>query len=130
MESQPHKDSCSNPEIANREFGRNRQAKRVTRNIVNRARSYERREDENLPMPLRRAHSVRRDDVSRREKVEETPPDRSPWTKRRQWTQPGKINNSYWEQRLQSEQSLPPRTPPPRRKILDMMGGRITPQNR
>merc|ERR1711915_296549 len=81
-------------------------------------------------MPLRRAHGVRRDDVSRREKVEETPPDRSPWTKRRQWTQPGKINNSYWEHRLQSEQSLPPRTPPPRRKILDMMGGRITPQNR
>ena len=32
-------------------------------------------------------------------------------------SRPGKLNNSYWEERVRAETRLPPRTPPPRRRL-------------
>ena len=33
---------------------------------------------------------------------------------------PGKLKVSHWENRVKNEEGLPPRTPPPRRKILNV----------
>ena len=37
---------------------------------------------------------------------------------------PGKLNNSYWENRVRAEtvtgSGLPPRTPPPRRRLVEI----------
>ena len=38
----------------------------------------------------------------------------------RPWARPGKLNNSYWENRVKTEHGLPPKTPPPRRKLMDV----------
>ena len=36
------------------------------------------------------------------------------------YLRPGKLNKSYWEERVRAETRLPPRTPPPRRRLRDM----------
>ena len=36
---------------------------------------------------------------------------------------PGKLNNSYWENRVKADHvlvSLPPKTPPPKRRLMDV----------
>ena len=38
----------------------------------------------------------------------------------RPWTRPGKLNNSYWENRVKSEEAVPARTPPPRRRLVTL----------
>ena len=108
---------------------RSRQARRITKNIHNRARSFERDEAQNSPMPLCRSHSVKREDIGCDQKWENQHQSHGS-RQRRPWTKPGKLNNSYWEKRVQAEHSLPPRTPPPKRKLMGMMDGRITPLNR
>ena len=38
----------------------------------------------------------------------------------RPWARPGKLNNSYWENRVKSEEAVPARTPPPRRRLVTL----------
>ena len=38
----------------------------------------------------------------------------------RPWARPGKLNNSYWENRVKSEAATPARTPPPRRRLVNL----------
>ena len=111
------------------EEDRNRQARRITKNIHNRARSFERDQEQNSPLPLQRSHSLKRQDIGCGQKWENQHQSHGS-RQRRPWTKPGKLNNSYWEKRVQAEHSLPPRTPPPKRKLMGIMDGRITPLSR
>ena len=73
-------------------------------------------------MPLQRSLSLRRRDGSwdrrweetRRQETEERPQQSRPWVR------VGKLNNSYWENRVRSEESAPARTPPPRRRLVTL----------
>ena len=78
------------------------------------------------PPPKRKEMNDLKSTRSTQISISRTPPPKSP-----SFSIPsGKLNNSYWEQRVQAEHSLPPRTPPPRRKLIDITAGRQTPNNR
>ena len=76
--------------------------------------------------PTRRSRSVPRRDSSWDKRWEDKR--RTEERKHsREGTRPGRLNNSYWEEKSKEENSLPTKTPPPKRKLRDMMNGRITP---
>ena len=79
--------------------------------------------------PTRRSRSVPRRDSSWDKKWEDKR--RTEERKHsREGTMPGRLNNSYWEEKSKEENYLPTKTPPPKRKLRDMMNGRITPISR
>ena len=76
-----------------------------------------------LIMAYQRSLSLRRRDGSWDRRWEET--QRGEGGERsgqgRPWARPGKLNNSYWENRVKSEESqVPARTPPPRRRLVTL----------
>ena len=107
------------------EENRNRSENRIAKNGHNRARSFESDEERKSLLTLRRSQSLKRRDGSWDQKWEnQNQAEES--RQSRPWTKPGRLNNSYWEKRVQAEHSLPPRTPPPKRKLMGIMDGRIT----
>ena len=73
-------------------------------------------------MAYQRSLSLRRRDGSWDRRWEET--QRGEGGERpgqsRPWARPGKLNNSYWENRVKSEDAVPARTPPPRRRLVTL----------
>eukprot|EP00092_Neocalanus_flemingeri_P005238 GFUD01005631.1.p1 GENE.GFUD01005631.1~~GFUD01005631.1.p1 ORF type:complete len:1719 (+),score=531.92 GFUD01005631.1:116-5272(+) len=111
------------------EDNRHRSAKRNSKSFHSRARSFESDEERKALLTLRRTQSLKRRDGSwdqqwnDQRKAEES-------RQSRPWTKPGRLNNSYWEKRVQAEHALPPRTPPPKRKLRGIQDGSITPVSR
>ena len=68
---------------------------------------------------LQRSLSLRRRDGSWDRKWEDSQRNETE-VRSRPWARPGKLNNSYWENRVKTEHGLPPKTPPPRRKLMDV----------
>ena len=108
---------------------RHRSAKREIKNPPTRTRSFESDEERKALLTLRRSQSLKRRDGSWDKKWED---DRQSEVsgRSRPWTKPGRLNNSYWEKRVKAEHALPPRTPPPKRKLRGILDGRISPSNR
>ena len=131
-ESCDHQSETSGIAVANEkvEEDRNRSAKRDMTNLHNRAWSFESGERERKSLlTSRRSQSLKRREGSWNQKWEDK--NREEETNQRQfWTKPGKLNNSYWEQKFQAESFLPPKTLPPKKKLRDIYDGRITPVER
>ena len=88
-----------------------------------------RAEERQSPTISRRSQSLKRRDSSWDKKWEAQ--SRTEGTRQsRTVAKPGKLNNFYWEKRVKDESSLPPKTPPPKRKLREMLDGRITPISR
>ena len=111
------------------EEDRHRSSKRNPNNVNSRARSFESDEERKALLTLRRSQSLKRRDGSWDQKWEDQRKAEES-SRCRPWTKPGRLNNSYWEKRVQTEHGLPPRTPPPKRKLRGIVDGRITPINR
>ena len=108
---------------------RHRSANRETKNLMIRARSFESDEERKALLTLRRSQSLKRRDGSWDKKWEDER-QAEVSSRSRPWTKPGRLNNSYWEKRVKAEHALPPRTPPPKRKLRGILDGRISPSNR
>ena len=132
---------------------RNRQSKKMTQNIQNRARSFERDPNQTSSFTLRRTQSLKRKDNFWTNKIEnqnqeeeqissfklrrsqslkrtdrkwENQDEAEGPRQRTAWTRPGKLNNSYWEKRAEGDYSLPTRTPTPRRRLIEKTNETIT----
>ena len=150
-------DSAIADTTAVKDEDRNRQSKKMTQNIQNRARSFERDPNQTSSFILRRTQSLKRKDNFWTNKIENQNQEeeqissfklrRSQSLKRQYrkwenqdeaegprqrtaWTRPGKLNNSYWEKRAEGDYSLPPRTPTPRRRLTEITNENITPLTR
>ena len=108
--------------------GRHRPEKRVQKTQY-RAKSFEMEEERKALLTLRRSQSLKRRDGSWDQKWEEQRQTEES-TCSRPWTRPGRLNNSYWGNKVQAGQVLPPRTPTPKIKLRDIHDGRITPADR
>ena len=108
--------------------GRHRPEKRQVQKTQYRAKSFEREEERKALLILRRSQSLKRRerDGSWDQKWEEQRQAEES-SQGRPWTRPGRLNNSYWENKVQAGQVLPPRTPTPKIKLRDIHDGRITP---
>ena len=131
-ESCEHKSETSEIAVSVKinEKDRNRSTKREITNLRNRAWSFESGEEgRKSSTNSTRSQSLKRRDGSWDQKWE----DQSQAEEARQkqfWTKPGKINSSYWEQKVQMKSFIPPKTPPPKKKLRDLFEGRITPVER
>ena len=107
--------------------GRHRPEKREVQKY--RAKSVEMEEERKALLTLRKSQSLKRRDGSWDQKWEEQRQAKES-SQRRPWTRPGRLNNSYWENKVQAGQALPPRTPTPKIKLRDIHDERITPVDR
>ena len=109
--------------------GRHRPEKREVQKTQYRAKSFEMEEERKALLSLRRSQSLKRRDGSWDQKWEEQRQAEES-SQGRPWTRPGRLNNSYWENKVQAGQVLPPRTPTPKIKLRDIHDGSITPVKR
>ena len=109
---------------------RHRPVKRKIQNTHHRSKSCENEEDRKALLSLRKSHSLRRREGSWDHKREEQRQAEES-SQSRAWSRPGRLNNSYWENKAQPETALPPRTPTPRIQMRDTeQEGRMTPVSR
>ena len=111
---------------------RHRPVKREIQNTHHRSKSCENEEERKALLSLRKSHSLRRREGSWDQKWEEqTIQAESQSSQSRAWSRPGRLNNSYWENKAQSETALPPRRPTPRTQMRDTgREGGMTPVSR
>ena len=109
--------------------GRHRPEKREVQKTQYRAKSFEMEEERKALLSLRRSQSLKRRDGSWDQKWEEQRQAEES-SQSRPWTRPGRLNNSYWENKVQAGQVLPSRTPTPKIKLRDIHDERITPVDR
>ena len=109
--------------------GRHRPEKRQVLKTQYRAKSFEREEEQKALLILRRSQSLKRRDGTWDQKWEEQQQAEES-SQSRPWTRPGRLNNFYWENKVQAWQILPPRTPTPKIKLRDIHDGSITPVKR
>ena len=108
---------------------RHQPAKRNGRNIVSRAQSFDRDNEQPALLPVKRSQSVRHRDAGCDKKWEDQR-QAEKCSQSRPWTRPGALDTSFWENREQAGNTPPHLTYHLRRQSGDTLAGQITQASR